>query len=144
MTPLEIFENLRKKAFCRVNIERKNSVDDEVRPRLVGGLEVTRLNCGLEGANDYARRVRAQEQRLSVQKCGLCQYNLVLSELNSSTHGVKRGECCPLVVQAHKLAQLDQPHEIGQHGLSTSVFVGTVRMQAVSATACIKVNEWRR
>jgi hypothetical protein len=68
MAPEEIIEHLGQlTGDCR-GIERKDAVDDVVRTRPVGQVEVARLRRRPERTNDDARRVRPQIERLSVQR----------------------------------------------------------------------------
>ena len=63
---VEIFEHIRQLQRCGLGIEPEDPVDDMVRARLVGRIEIARLDCRLERAHDDPGGIRAQIQRLSV------------------------------------------------------------------------------
>ena len=71
MAAFEILEDIGQLAGRRLGIERQDPIDDMVRPRLVGGIEVPRLGRRLERAHDHPRRIGAQIESLPVQERGL-------------------------------------------------------------------------
>ena len=70
MAALEILKNLGQLIVRRLGIERKDPIDDVVRPRFVGGIEVPRLGRRLERAHDDPGRIGAQIESLTVQERG--------------------------------------------------------------------------
>ena len=70
MTAEKVLEDVGQLRCNRRGIERQNPVDNMVRTRLVGWIEVARLGRGLEWAHNDPRRIGAQMQRLSVEECG--------------------------------------------------------------------------
>ena len=69
MAALEILEHIGKLAGCRLGIERQDPLDDMVRARLVGRIEVARFGRRLERPHDDPRRIGTQMERLPVQEC---------------------------------------------------------------------------
>ena len=67
MAALKVFQDLGQLASCRFAIERQDSIDDMIRPRLVGGVEIARFSRRLERANDHSCRIRAQIKTLPVE-----------------------------------------------------------------------------
>ena len=67
---LEILKNLGQLVVRRLGIERKDPLDDMVRPRLVGRVEIARFGRRLERAHDHPGRVGTQIESLTVQEGG--------------------------------------------------------------------------
>lgn len=68
---LEILEDIGQLVGSHLGIERQDTVDDMVRPCLVGGVEVARLGRWLERAHDHPCRIGTQIECLPVQECYL-------------------------------------------------------------------------
>jgi hypothetical protein len=68
MTAVEVIENVGEHDFSRFNTQAQDAVDDMVRPRLIGWVEISRLDARLEGTHDNPCRVRAKVERLAIQK----------------------------------------------------------------------------
>src|SRR5438105_4365227 len=73
MTALEVIQHVRQLAGRSLRIKRENALDDMVGARLVGRVEIARFGRRLERADDDARRVGTQIERLAVQEGGLQQ-----------------------------------------------------------------------
>ncbi len=58
MPALEIFQHIRKLGGGGGGIQREHPVDDVIRARFVGGIEVARLRRGFERTDDDAGGVR--------------------------------------------------------------------------------------
>lgn len=70
---LEILQDIREEARRGLGIERQDPVDDVVRARSVGRVEVPRLGRRTERSHDHPRRVGAQIQGRPVQERDLRQ-----------------------------------------------------------------------
>src|SRR5207248_1363049 len=68
VTALEIFQHVSQQMGCHLGIESENPVDDMVRSRLVGRIEVPRLGCRFEGPHQDPGWIRTQIESLSVQE----------------------------------------------------------------------------
>ena len=68
MATLKVLEDICQLTFRRDWIKHQNAIDDVVRARLVGRVEIPGLGGGLERAHDHARRIRMKEERLTVEK----------------------------------------------------------------------------
>jgi len=71
VTPLEVLQNVRQLAGRGIGIKLQNALDDMVGSGLVGRVEIARLRCRLERADDDPRRIGAQIERVPIQKSGL-------------------------------------------------------------------------
>jgi len=60
VTALEIFNDVVQLSCGRIGIKPKDSLDDMVGPRLVGGVEIPGLSRGPERSDDDPGRIRAQ------------------------------------------------------------------------------------
>ena len=69
VTAEKVLEDVGQLRGDRCSIERKHSVDNMIRARLVGWIEVAWLSRRLERAHDNPRWIGAQMQRLSVEEC---------------------------------------------------------------------------
>ena len=56
----EVFKHLAQLLRGGFGIEPKHPVDDVIGPGLIGGIEISRFDCGFEGTDYHARRVGAQ------------------------------------------------------------------------------------
>ena len=70
MAPLEILQNIRQLGGRRFRSERQHAINDMVRARLVGGVEIARFGRRSERAHDHSRRVGTQIKGLPVQERG--------------------------------------------------------------------------
>ena len=68
MPAFEILEHVGQLLRCGFRIEAENPVDDMIGAGLVGAIEVSRFGRGLEGADDDARRIGAQIERLAIEE----------------------------------------------------------------------------
>ena len=71
MPALEIFQNLPQLRRCVFRAQGQNAVNDMVGPGLVGGIQVARFRCRLEGPYDDPGRVRTKVECLPVQELDL-------------------------------------------------------------------------
>ena len=60
VTTLEILEDIGQLAGCRLRIQPQDTVDDMIRPCLVGWVEIAWFGRRLEWAHDHPGRIRAQ------------------------------------------------------------------------------------
>ncbi len=67
---LKILKDVSQLFGKRFGIKRQDSIDNMVRPRLVGGIEVSRFGRRLEWAHDDSCRIRAKIKTLTVQNLG--------------------------------------------------------------------------
>jgi len=70
MATLKVLENFGQLFVSRFRIERQDSIDDVIRPRLVCGVEIPRFGRRFEWAHDHSCRIRAQIQSLPIQRAG--------------------------------------------------------------------------
>ncbi len=68
MTPLKIFENTVQLTGCGLRVQLQDTIDDTIRPRLVDCIQIPWFDCRLERAHEDPRWIRAQPERLPVQK----------------------------------------------------------------------------
>jgi hypothetical protein len=80
VTALEILEDISQLFGSRFGIERQDSIDDMIRPRFVGGIEVSRLGRRPEWAHDNSCRIRAKIKTLTVQNLGSDKMSLESTE----------------------------------------------------------------
>ena len=78
---LKIRKNFSQLIVRHLGVEPKNPVDDMVRPRLVGGVELPRFGRWLERAHDDPRRIGAQIESLTVQERGFWHNTSVFAVL---------------------------------------------------------------
>src|SRR5580704_9552968 len=67
VTILKVLQNLRELAGSRLGIERQDAIDDVIRARLVGGIEVPGFGGRLEWTDDHSCRIGAQVKTLTIQ-----------------------------------------------------------------------------
>jgi len=77
---LEILEDISQLFGSCSGIERQDSIDDMIRPRLVGGIEVSRLGRRPEWTHDNSCRIRAKIKTLTVQNLGSDKMSLEWAE----------------------------------------------------------------
>ena len=77
---LKVLEDVGQLAACHLGIEREDALDNMVRPRLVGGIEVSRLGRRPEWTHDNSCRIRAKIKTLTVQNLGSDKMSLEWAE----------------------------------------------------------------
>jgi hypothetical protein len=73
---LKILKNFGQLIVRRLGIEPKDALDDMVRPRFVGEIEVPWFGCRLVRAHDDPGRIGTQIESLTVQERGFWQNTL--------------------------------------------------------------------
>ena len=73
VTAFKIFKHVAQLLCGRFRIEPENTVDDMIRPSLIGRIEITGLSRRLERPDDDAGWVRTQIEGLAVEESGLGQ-----------------------------------------------------------------------
>ena len=71
VTPLEVLQHLGQLPRGNPRVEPNDSVDDMVRPRLIGRIEVSGLRRRLEGPDDDPGRIGTQMQCLAIRRIGI-------------------------------------------------------------------------
>ena len=66
MAALKILQYFRELAGREIGIHRQHPVDDVVRPRLVGGIEIPWLGRGPERTHQYPGGIGAKEKGLTI------------------------------------------------------------------------------
>lgn len=65
---LEILNDFSKFFGGGIGIERQDTIDNMIRPLLVGGVQISGFGRRFKGADDHSDRIRAQVQSLPNQK----------------------------------------------------------------------------
>ena len=141
---LEILEHFGELMGRGLRIERQDSVDDVIRARLVGGVEVSRLGCRPEWPDDHSRRIRAQIETQPVRKQGPWQEVLRRSvQRDSGAHSAEWRRFRASSHFAVQLANLGEAEQVGHCRLTAPVFIGAVGMQAIQTTARFRIDQRR-
>jgi hypothetical protein len=66
VTILEVLENLREFTRNRFGIERKDAINNVIRTRFIGGVQIPRLGRRLERTDHHSRRIGAKIETLTI------------------------------------------------------------------------------